>query len=116
MPAAATSAAGSSSSFTPQTVAKLPDAVKSIIIGAYNDALTPVFLYMVPLIIVALILLCFIKEVPLATSIQRDAVPESFDIDGGTHVLNGDGDAASESAADGAEPQLTGGGHAPGRN
>lgn len=101
MPAAAAGAAGSSSSFTPQNVAKLPDAIKHIIIGAYNDALTPVFLYMVPLILVALILLCFIKEVPLATTIQRDAVPESLDIDGGTHVLNESEDGTPSDAGNG---------------
>jgi len=112
MPAAATSAAGSSSSFTPQTVAKLPAAVKDIIIGAYNDALTPVFLYMVPLIIVALILMCFIKEVPLATTIQRDAVPEALDIDGGTHVLTGDdGDDTH-----GDDPEFAGAGHGQARH
>jgi EmrB/QacA subfamily drug resistance transporter len=86
MPAGAGGQSGSSNSFTPQIVAKLPSAVKDIIIGAYNDALTPVFLYMVPLILVALILLCFIKEEPLATTIERDVLPESLDIDGGNHV------------------------------
>ncbi|MCX7522927.1 MDR family MFS transporter [Microbacterium sp. STN6] len=86
MPAAASSAAGSSNSFTPDAVKHLPDAVREIIIGSYNDALTPVFLYMVPLIIVALILLCFLKEVPLATTIDRDATPESLEIDGANTV------------------------------
>ncbi|MEO6944055.1 MAG: MDR family MFS transporter [Lacisediminihabitans sp.] len=86
MPAAATQAAGSSNQLTPAIVKDLPSAVRNIIIGAYNDALTPVFLYMVPLIFIALILLCFIKEVPLATTIKRDVLPESLDIDGATSV------------------------------
>jgi EmrB/QacA subfamily drug resistance transporter len=79
--------AGGSNSFTPAVVRDLPDAVRNVIIGAYNDALTPVFLYMVPLVLVAVILLAFVKEKPLATTIERDILPESLDIDGGTHVL-----------------------------
>jgi predicted MFS family arabinose efflux permease len=86
MPAAATGTAGSSNAFTPESVKALPKAVRDIIVGAYNDALAPVFLYMVPLILVALILLCFIKEVPLATTIKRDALTETLDIDGATNV------------------------------
>jgi EmrB/QacA subfamily drug resistance transporter len=72
MPAGAT-AGGGSNSFTPAIVKDLPEAVRSVIVGSYNDALTPVFLYMVPLVIVAVILLCFVKEKPLATTV--DTVP-----------------------------------------
>ncbi|HWU58385.1 MAG TPA: MDR family MFS transporter [Microbacteriaceae bacterium] len=87
MPAAATSAAGSSNALTPDSVKHLPGAVRDIIVGSYNDALTPVFLYMVPLVIVAMILLMFIKEVPLATTIDRDEVlPESLEVDGASSV------------------------------
>ena len=87
MPAAATNAAGSSNALTPDSVKHLPGAVRDIIVGSYNDALTPVFLYMVPLVIVAMILLMFIKEVPLATTIERDEVlPESLEIDGASSV------------------------------
>ena len=42
---------------------------------------------MVPLVIAAAILLLFIKEKPLATTIERDILPESLDIDGASHVL-----------------------------
>ncbi len=78
--------AGSANSFTPAAVRELPDAVRQIIIGGYNDALTPVFLYMVPLVIVAAILLCFVVEKPLATSIERDILPQSLETDGATFV------------------------------
>ena len=84
LPAAGSASAGSSNAFTPATVKALPKPVHDIIIGAYSDALTPVFLYILPLIAAALLLLCFIKEVPLATSIKRDALPESLEIDGAT--------------------------------
>jgi MFS family permease len=94
MPAAAHNAAGSSNALTPGAVKELPGAVRDIIIGAYNDALAPVFLYMVPLMIIAVILLCFIKEVPLATTIDREIVPNSLEIDGADSVaLNGAIDA-----------------------
>jgi EmrB/QacA subfamily drug resistance transporter len=86
MPGGGNTAAGSSNSFTPAIVRELPAAVRGVIIGAYNDALTPVFLYMVPLILIAVVLLCFVKEKPLATTIERDIVPETLEIDGMTNV------------------------------
>ena len=86
MPGGGSTAAGSSNSFTPAIVRELPAAVRGVIIGAYNDALTPVFLYMVPLILIAVVLLCFVKEKPLATTIERDISPETFEIDGMTNV------------------------------
>ena len=69
---------GGINSLTPAVVNALPIAVRTKVISSYNDALVPVFLYMVPLIICAVILLCFIKEKPLATRIERDIVPESI--------------------------------------
>jgi EmrB/QacA subfamily drug resistance transporter len=86
MPGAESATAGSSNSFTPAVVRNLPEAVRGVIIGAYNDALTPVFLYMVPLILIAVVLLCFVREKPLATTIERDIVPETLEIDGMTNV------------------------------
>lgn len=80
-------AASHSNSFTPQLVQQLPPAVRDTIILAYNDALTPVFLYMVPLVVVAVVLLVFIKEVPLRTSVERNAMPESLEIDGGNAIV-----------------------------
>jgi EmrB/QacA subfamily drug resistance transporter len=86
MPAGSGSDGGGSNSFTPAIVRDLPSEVRDVIVGAYNDALTPVFLYMVPLVVVAVILLCFVTEKPLATTIERDILPESLDIDGASHV------------------------------
>jgi hypothetical protein len=79
--------------------------VRDTIVGAYNDALTPVFLYMVPLVILAVALLCFIHEKPLATTIERDILPESLEIDGMTNVRLenvSDSDSEEASAAGGA--------------
>jgi len=86
MPATGGAAAGSSNSFTPAVVRGLPESVRSVVISAYNDALTPVFLYMVPVILIAVVLLCFVNEKPLATTIERDILPEMLEIDGMTNV------------------------------
>jgi len=97
--------AGDSNSFTPAVVRELPEAIRNVIIGAYNDALTPVFLYMVPLVLVAVVLLCFVKEKPLATTIERDILPETLEIDGATRTRleptqDDAADPAQTSAAD----------------
>ncbi|GAA4375680.1 MDR family MFS transporter [Paeniglutamicibacter cryotolerans] len=68
----AAAVAGNHNSLTPDAVRALPEAIRQIVIGAYSEALTPVFLYMVPLVLVAAILLVFLHEKPLATSIDRD--------------------------------------------
>lgn len=85
LPASGSGTAGGSNSFTPELVNHLPDSIHGIVVSSYNDALTPVFLYMVPLVAVAVVLLSFVKEKPLATTIKRDAVPESIEIDGGDY-------------------------------
>src|SRR5690606_35579834 len=72
------SAAGGINSLTPSGVKHLPDALREVIDLAYNDALTPLFLYMVPLALAAFVLLLFVTEVPLATTIERDIVQESL--------------------------------------
>jgi EmrB/QacA subfamily drug resistance transporter len=86
MPPGAGAAAGASNSFTPAVVRALPDAARNVVVGAYSDALTPVFLYMVPVILIATVLLCFVNEKPLATTVERDILPETLEIDGMTNV------------------------------
>ncbi len=87
MPAGAgAGSGGSSNSFTPALVKSLPAPIRDVIVGAYNDALTPVFLYMVPLVLIAAVVLIFVKEKPLATSIERDVVAETLEVDGATRV------------------------------
>ena len=41
---------------------------------------------MVPLVLIAAVLLCFVQEKPLATTIERDILPETLEIDGMTSV------------------------------
>jgi hypothetical protein len=91
LPAAAAGVTGDTNSLTPGAVRDLPDAVREIIVGAYNDALAPVFLYMVPLVLVSAVLLSFVKEVPLATTIDRGEHTETLNVPG-----DEDDDAASD--------------------
>lgn len=58
------------SSLTPRIVASLPEPLSQAIDISYNDALTPVFLMLVPLSIVAVILLMFVREDPLKETIS----------------------------------------------
>lgn len=62
----------SSSSLTPELVASLPEPVHGIIVNAYNDALIPLFLYLVPLGLVSTLLLFFIREDALATTLETE--------------------------------------------
>lgn len=73
MPAGGTGA-GSANDFTPDLVHQLPQAVQDVVVGSYNDALTPIFLVMVPLALLAAAVLAFIQHKPLAQTIEREAV------------------------------------------
>lgn len=81
-PEAASGGIEGANSITPDLVREMPQDVQDAIVSSYNDALTPVFLAIVPLALLALMLLVFVKEVPLRTSVSRDAVPESYEVDG----------------------------------
>lgn len=61
-------------SLTPAIVAQLPANVKNAVVTSYNEALTPVYLYIVPLILLATVLLLFIKEKPLA--LTNEVLPD----------------------------------------
>ena len=81
MPADALSADGGSNRLTPELVAKLPPELHEPVVSSYNDALAPIFMYMVPLGIAAAALLWFVHEKPLATTIDGEVpielAPES---------------------------------------
>jgi EmrB/QacA subfamily drug resistance transporter len=72
LPAGAAANAGGVESLTPEFVNGLPDALRQAIVTSYNDALAPIFLYVVPLTLLATVLLLLVKEKPLATTIERD--------------------------------------------
>jgi MFS family permease len=78
LPPGSAAQVGDVSSLTPQGVLELPPDLHDIVAHGYNDALAPLFWWMVPLALVALVLLCFVDEVPLKTTIERDILPESI--------------------------------------
>ena len=60
---------------TPQYVDHLAAPVRDIITAAYSDALVPIFLYVVPLLVVGFILMLTLKENPLAKSVNHTGHP-----------------------------------------
>lgn len=55
-------------SITPAFVRTLEEPLHSAVTAAYNDALTPIYLGLVVALVIAMVLSCFIREVPLASS------------------------------------------------
>ena len=49
-----------------------------VIVASYNEALMPLFLYMVPLALAATVLCLFVVEKPLATTLEPDVMPEAI--------------------------------------
>jgi len=64
-------------SLTPAVVNGLPDVVREPIIEAYNEALLPILLYIVPLVLVGLVLVSFVKEKNLATTVANEEAEAS---------------------------------------
>ncbi|MCR6711349.1 MAG: MFS transporter [Demequina sp.] len=78
----ASGGAGDLNALTPDAVKQLPDAVREVIVASYNDALAPVFLIMLPLAVIAGILLVFVREVPLKTTIDEgEALVETLGVE-----------------------------------
>lgn len=50
----------------PAAMKLLPDEVRQGVIDAYADSLAPVFWYLIPFLLIAFVLACFIKEIPLS--------------------------------------------------
>lgn len=63
---------GGGVTLTPQALKLLPAEMQSTIVNAYNDALTPVFLWITPVAAAAFVLLWFIREKPLSNTVGKD--------------------------------------------
>lgn len=103
-----TGAGDGTSSLTPAIVAGLPDAVRLPIIEAYNEALVPLFLWMVPLAVVSAIILCFVVEKPLATQIEQEIPAQSVGEGQVSPIDLVDADAGASEGADSDPSALTG--------
>ena len=61
---------------TPEAARALPADVQAFVATAYNDALTPVFAVLVPVMLLAAVALLVLREAPLATTV---ATPDGED-------------------------------------
>ena len=66
-PVAGGDAAGS---LTPELVNQLPGPVHDAIATSYNDGLTPVFLLLIPLVLVAMALMFPVEQVKLKETVE----------------------------------------------
>ncbi|MGK9147678.1 MFS transporter [Plantibacter flavus] len=64
--ASAGDASNAAATIDPQTLSQLPDAIRDGVVGAYADALAPVFWYLLPFIGAAFLLSLFLKQIPLS--------------------------------------------------
>lgn len=55
---------------SPQAIWALPEPVRGVIVTSYNDAITPIFLALVPVLIAAFLLTLGIKEIPLKEDLE----------------------------------------------
>ncbi|HXV92597.1 MAG TPA: MDR family MFS transporter [Pseudonocardia sp.] len=60
---------------TPAAVAQLPDALRTTVVDAYAGALAPVFGYLAPLFVAGLVLVAFLPNLPLRTTLAEPAAP-----------------------------------------
>lgn len=58
-------------SMTPAGIQALPEPLKDAVVLSYNQALIPIYLWLIPLVLLAVVLLCFVKPKPLATTIEE---------------------------------------------
>lgn len=64
--------AGGRGSLTPDMVAALPVGVRSAVIESYSSSLTPIFLWIIPLVVVSFVVLLFLKENPIRSNINEE--------------------------------------------
>ncbi len=69
-------------SITPSLVRSLEEPLHSMVTTAYNDALTPIYFALVFALLAAMVLVCFVREVPLATSNEQSG---KMNADAGGH-------------------------------
>ncbi|MEU1301528.1 MDR family MFS transporter [Streptomyces shenzhenensis] len=69
---------GGTNSLTPAVVNGLPDAIRVPIVESYNEALLPIFLFLVPLAVIAVIVLVFVKETKLAANVEPEIPAEAL--------------------------------------
>jgi len=61
---------GGANSLSPDILGHLPPALHDAITGAYNDALVPIYHYVIPLVLAATVILLFVREDALKETIE----------------------------------------------
>jgi len=64
--ATAEGAAQATATLDPQTLNSLPGPIRDLIVSAYAESLAPVFWYLIPFLVIALVLSLFLKQIPLS--------------------------------------------------
>ncbi|WP_129658445.1 MDR family MFS transporter [Rothia halotolerans] len=90
-------AGAAASSIEPETLGSMPESVRTEIVDAYADALVPVFWYVVPFLVVALIIALLLKEIPLSEQAGMVARGEAV---GGEEAARLEAEARSAHPAD----------------
>jgi MFS family permease len=70
-----------------QAIRALEEPLRSEVLKAYTHAITDIFLYAIPFIVIGLVIILFLKEIPLRTS-QRSASDEEH-TDAGMPAMSG---------------------------
>jgi hypothetical protein len=79
---------------TPEMIRKLPRAQRIVTAEAFSDAITRVFLFAVPLLLLAFVLAWFLKETPLRTASGQARRAVAFDMEFAEESLGAFGDPA----------------------
>lgn len=80
----------SSTGLTPGVVADMPEPVHSLIVGSYNDALVPLFLWVAPLAVLGFVFLLFLPGTPLAKGLGAESTTRTrVDVDRASDTLAG---------------------------
>lgn len=66
--ASAADASEASATIGPQALEQLPEPLQDAVVIAYADSLAPVFWYLVPFLVIALVLALTLKQIPLSTT------------------------------------------------
>lgn len=87
------------STLDPAALNALPDQVRDAVVSDYADSLAPVFLYLVPFLVIALVLALLLREIPLSTASGMVARGEAI---GGEEALRLERERAGGSGSTGA--------------
>lgn len=73
---------GSPEGLTPALINSLPEGIKDTIVNAYVEALTPAFIYLVPVVLIGLIAAFFVPKVQLSqvSGLERKSLEESTNL------------------------------------